>query len=143
MCNFFFIVRLYLSPLSSHYSPLLSHPTSHIQFSPAPLSLFMGTLYMFHDDPSHSLHCYPSPPSPLVTVSFFFISVSLVLCCLFFVWLIRFHIQVRSYGVSFSPPGLFHLAQCFPVPLTLTLRAGAPSFFLLHSIPLCKCTTFF
>ena len=28
--------------------------------------------------------------------------------CLF-VWFIRFHLQVRSYGICFSPPGLFHL----------------------------------
>ena len=62
--------------------------------------------------------------------------------CLF-VLLIRFHLYVRSYGVCLSPPGLFHLAQCSPDPPMLSWRVGAPSFFLLCSIPLCKCTTMF
>ena len=50
---------------------------------------------------------------------------------------------MRSYGICFLPPDLFHLAQCSPGPPKLLQRVGAPSFFLLHSIPSCKCTTVF
>ena len=76
---FFIVVQVQLSPL---LSPDLPTPTSHIQSSPTPLSLSMGPLYMFLDDPSPSLPCYPSSSSPLVTVSLSFISMSLVLFCL-------------------------------------------------------------
>ena len=45
--------------------------------------------------PSPSFSHYPPPDSPLVTVSLFFISKSLVLFCSF-VLSIRFHFQLRS-----------------------------------------------
>ena len=51
-----------------------------------------------------------------------------------------FQLKVRLYGICLSPPGLFHLAQCSPVPSMMSQRAGAPSFSLLCRIPLCKCT---
>ena len=38
---------------------------------------------------------------------------------------------MRSYGICLLPPGLFHLAQCSPVPSMQSGRVGAPSFFLL------------
>ena len=60
----------------------------------------------------------------------------------FFVLLIRFHLKARSCGICLSLPGLFHLA----IMLSSSIHAVAKdrsSFFLLHSIPLCKCTTFF
>ena len=47
-----------------------------------PLALPMCALYMFPDDPSLIFPHYPSPPSPLVTASLFFISMSLVIFCL-------------------------------------------------------------
>ena len=60
-----------------------------------------------------------------------------------FVLLIRFHLQVRSRGICLSPPGLFHLAWCSPDSSMLSGSVGVSSFFLLCSIPLCKCTTVF
>ena len=39
-----------------------------------------------------------------------------------------------------SLTGLFHLAKYSPVPSTLSQMVGVPFLFLLHSIPLCKCT---
>ena len=63
-------------------SPALPTPTSYIQFSPPLLSLSMGPLYIFLDDPASSFPHYPTPASLLVTVSLFFISMSLVLFCL-------------------------------------------------------------
>ena len=62
-------------------SPAPPTPTSHPQ-SYHPLALSVGPLYMFLDDPFPSFPCYLPPPSPLVTVSLFFISVSLVIFCL-------------------------------------------------------------
>ena len=53
-------------------------PTSHPPFFP-PLALSVGPLYMFLYDPSPSFLHYPPLPSPLVTVSLFFISMSLVI----------------------------------------------------------------
>ena len=76
----------------------------------------------------------------LLSVCSLFQCLWLYFACLF-VLLIRFHLQVRSYSVCLSLPGLFHLAQCSPLPFILLQRIGAP-FFLLHSIPLCKCTSF-
>ena len=58
----------------------LPHP-SHPQFYP-PLVLSIGPLYLFLDDPSASFPHFLPPPYPLVTVSLFFISMSLVLFCL-------------------------------------------------------------
>ena len=85
-----------------------------------------------------------SLPSPLWSLSAFsqFQCLWLYFAC-FFVLLTRFLLMVRSYGICLSVPALLHLAKCFPVPPMLWQRLGAPSFFLLHRIPLCKCTTDF
>ena len=89
--------------------PLSPTPTSHPQSFP-PLPFSVGPLYMFLDDPSPTFPCYPYHPSPLVTVSLFFISISLVIFCSLFVSLIRFHLYVRSHGICLLPTGLFQLA---------------------------------
>ena len=54
-----------------------------------------------------------------------------------------FQIKVRSSGICPSLPGLFRLAWCSPVPPMLSQRVYAPSFSLLHRIPLYKCTIIF
>ena len=107
---------LYCSSITvvSHFSLLLSPvpPPHHSPLSlsiPTPLSMSMSPLYTFLDLPRPLFSCYLPPRPALVTISLFFISVSLGLFCLF-VSLIRFHLQVRSYGICLSPPGLFHLA---------------------------------
>ena len=68
-----------------HFPPLLSPAlpttTSHIQSSSHPVSLSMGPLYTFLDNPSPSLPRYLSHPS-FQLVSLFFISMSLVIFCL-------------------------------------------------------------
>ena len=140
-CFFKFLFKYSCLHFPVTLSPTPPNPTSHPQsFSPSALS--MGPLYMFLDDLSLSFPHYLFPLSPLITVSLFFISMSLVLFCLL-VLLIKFHLSVRSYGICPSPPGLFHLAQCSPAPSMLLERVGAPSFFLLPTIPLCKCTSVF
>ena len=58
-------------------------PTPDSPQSYPTLALPMGSLYMFLDNPSPSFPHYPPLPAPLVTVSLFFISMSLVLFCLF------------------------------------------------------------
>ena len=70
-------------------SPRWPTPTSHPQ-SDTPWALSMGPLYMFLDNASPSFCHYPPPFSPLVTVSLFFITMSLVIFCLLaflFCWL--------------------------------------------------------
>ena len=96
------VVPIFLPLLSS----ALLTPTSHIQSSSLPLSLSMGPLYMFHDDPS----------STFLIISLWLLSVCSLFPCFWFyfarlfVLLIRFQLKVRSYGMCLSQPGLFHLA---------------------------------
>ena len=73
--TFFVVVfaQVQLSPFSRHHF-LPSHPQSY-----PPLALSMDPLYMFFNNPSPSFPCYPPLSSPLVTVSLFFISMSLVI----------------------------------------------------------------
>ena len=63
---------------------MVPHPT-HPYLPPSnlpPLILSMGPLDMFLDGPSPIFPHYPSPCSPLVTVSLFSISMFLVIFCL-------------------------------------------------------------
>ena len=129
-------MQLQLPPFSPMTLPCPTHP--HLPHSIPPLSLSMGPLYMFLGDLSSSLPCYlPFPPFWLLSVCSLFQCLCLYFACLF-VLLIRFYLQMRSYGICLSPPGLYHLAQCSPDPSMLSRRIRAPSFFLLHSIPLHK-----
>ena len=87
-------------------------------------------------------HHFP-PPSPLVTVSLFLISMSLILFWL----LVCFIDQIPLTGeiiwcLSFTT-WLISLSIMLPRLFMLSRRVGAPYFFLLRSIPLCKCTTVF
>ena len=85
----------------------------------------------------------PPPTSSLVTVSLFLISMSLVIFC-FLVCFVDYSplIGETIWYLSFTT-WLISLSTCSPVPSILSQRVGALSFFLLHSIPLCKCTTIF
>ena len=68
------VVSIFTPPLS----PTPPTPTSYPQSYP-PLALSISPLYMFLDDPFPAFSCYLPPCSPLVTVSLFFISMSLVI----------------------------------------------------------------
>ena len=82
--------------------------------------------------------------SPLPIVTLFLTSMSLVIFCFLFssidyvpvkgeiIWYLSFTTWLISLSIMLSP-----------VPSMLSWRVGAPSFFLLQSIPLCKCTTVF
>ena len=125
-------------PLTTTPSPAI--PTSHPQSYPT-LALSM-VLY------TCSLTTLPPPPplslpnSPLVTVNLFLISMSLVIFCLLcFVDCIPLIGEITWY-LSFTT-WLFHLAWCSPDPSKLSQRVRAPSFILLNSIPLHKCTVVF
>ena len=81
----FFITFYCSNTVVSIFPPLLSSTpltlTSHSQYYPS-LALSVGPLYMLLDDPFHSFPHHLSLPSPLVTVSLFFISMFLVIVCL-------------------------------------------------------------
>ena len=64
------------------YSCLHFHPTTPHHSHLPPLVLSICPLYMFLDGPSLIIPYYHSPPSSLVAVSFFFISMSLLIFCL-------------------------------------------------------------
>ena len=70
--KFFIVVQVQLSPFSHHHSPHLTHP----HLSPSILPLFGFVHVSFIHVP------WRPSPTPLVTVSLFFISVSLVVFCL-------------------------------------------------------------
>ena len=80
------LLFLLLFKYSRLHFPATMFPTSHPQFFP-PFSLSMGPLYMFSDNSS-------PPTSSLVTVSLFFISMSLLVLCL----LVSFVDQVPLIG---------------------------------------------
>ena len=105
-----FIVQLELFPFFPHCSLLPCPPPSHTQ-SPS-LSLSMGPLYMFLDLTLPLVSPIISLPHPLWLLS----DCSLFPCLWFcfahlFLLLIRFHLQVRSYGIFLSLPGLFQTLQ--------------------------------
>ena len=136
-CPTFFPVAL---PCSTH-SPLL-YPLPQ-QSIPSPLSMSMGPLDILLDLSLPLLSAVtpvPFPSGHWQLVFYFHVSDSILLFCLF-CWL---GFSYRwDYMVFVSPPGLFHLAYCSPVPSMLLRRVGALSSFLLHSFPLCKCITVF
>ena len=126
--------------------PPFPPPTSHPQF-PAlipfpPLVLSMCPLQQFLKTlppcPLLSL-----PTSPMVTVSLFLISMSLIIFHLF----VCFVDQVPLIGeiiwyLSFTA-WLISLSIMLSSSIHAKQRVGFPSFFLLHSIPSCECTIVF
>ena len=104
----------------------------------------MGPLYMFLENPSLSFPHYPPPSTPLVTVSIFFISMSLVIFCL----LVCFVDQVRLIGeiiwYLFFTAWLISLNIMLSRSIHAVVKAGS-SFFLsaaygipqilIHSFP--------
>ena len=108
----FIVVQLQLSRLSffAHLYPI--PPNSHSQSPPS--SMPMSPLFMF-------LSLFPPPlsVSPPVTVSpSLFPSLWLHSAHLLILF-IRFHLQVRYYGICPSLPGPLHPAQRSPVPSML------------------------
>ena len=103
------VVPLQLFPFSPHYPPLpYPPPASNIQSSPTLLSLPMGPLYMLLHLTLPLLSLVTLLPHPLWSLSvcskfpslwFYFARL--------FVLLIRFHLQVRSYGICLLPPAYF------------------------------------
>ena len=93
------------------YPPCSTHP--HLPPSIlSPFGFVHGSFIMFLDNLSPSFPRYSPPTSPMVTITLFFISVSLVIFCLLvcFVDQVPLIQYLRSYGICLSPPGLFHLA---------------------------------
>ena len=81
------------------------------QSIPTLLCITMGPLYILLDQTLPLLSPVILLPPPLQSLSV----CSSFLCLWFylghlFVLFIRFHIQMRSYGICLLPPGLFHLA---------------------------------
>ena len=121
-----------------HFPPLLSpalpSSTFHIQFSPQPLlSLSMGPVYIFLDllfpllSPLLSGHCH--------FVLYFHDPGSILFSCLFpligeIIWYLSFTTWLISLSLILS--NSIH-----------AVAKGRSSFFLLLSIPLCKCTIVF
>ena len=117
------------------------------------LSLPFTLFYPFPSSNHHIVVCvyefFCLIPSPflsshhlLTAASLFSVSMSLFLFCLFAYFVIRFHIYVKSYGISLSLTGLLHLAW-YPLGPSMLSQKVRFLFLWLNSIPLCKCTTAF
>ena len=145
---FIFILLCFLLLFSyscPYFPPLLFHalPTTHLPLSILPHIVFVHGSYIHV--PCLTLlpfPCYPPSPSLLVTVSLFFISMSLVIFCLFvcfvdqvpligeIIWYLSFTAQLISLSIILYS-SIYAVAK------------GRSSFFVLRSITLCKCTSFF
>ena len=142
---FFYCCLITVVPIFPITPPCPIHRTSHLQSStlPAPGYLCPWVLYTCSWTTLPLFSPVIPLPSPwLLSVCSLFQCLWLYFACLF-VLLIKFHLKVRSYGVCFLPPGLFHLPRYFLVPSMLLQRVGVLSFFLLRSSLLYKCTTVF
>ena len=98
----YFIFQVQLSPFSLIPSPSPTKP--HLPSSILPHFGFVHGFIQFLDNFSPSFSCYPPPPSLLVTISLFFILLSLFIFCL----LVCFVDQVLLIGeitwyLSFTP----------------------------------------
>ena len=104
---FLIVVQVQLSLFSHHHFPP-PHPSPTPTLSLFPLSLPMGPLYTFLDD--------PSPFFPLLIISplLWLLSVcsliSLVIFCLPVCFVDQVPLIGESYGICPALPGLFHLA---------------------------------
>ena len=109
ICSFFHFFHYCPNTVVPHFSPLLSlalPPQSIL----TPLSMPMDPLYMFLDLPLHLPSCYTPPPSPLVTVSLFFISMPLVIFCSFVCFVDQVPLKGEIIWYLSFTTGLFHLA---------------------------------
>ena len=106
---YFFIVQVHCL----HFLSTTPHHPSNTHLPPLiipSLALSMCPSYMFPDGPSPIFPLLPLPtPLWLLSVCSFLLCLWFYFSCLF-VLFIRFHLQVRSYGICLSPSGLFHLA---------------------------------
>ena len=101
----FIVVQVQLSPFSLHHTHHCLPPSN-----PHTLALSVCPPYMLLDGPTPIIPHYPSPPPLwLLLVCSSLQCLWLCFACLF-VLLTSFHLQVRSYGICPSSPGLFHLA---------------------------------
>ena len=108
------------------------------------------TIVHVHGSFTHVLCLVPSPPSTIIPLLLPLWSLSV--CSLFQCGSILFISLFCSSDTSyrwghmvfvFHQLALFYLASYSPVPSMLLQKVGAPPFFLLSSISLCKCSLFF
>ena len=94
--QFFNFCSITVVPIFPHYF-CLPYPPPPSTFSPPPLSLPRGPLYLFLDLTLPHCSCYLSHPSPLVTVSLFFISQILRWCTEYFSTKLSHLFQIPLY----------------------------------------------
>ena len=133
------------------YSYLHFHPNmSPLLYPSLPPTLKLTPFGFVHVSIIH-VPWWPFPYYPLLSLSpllsgyWQFVLYFNVSGCILIAFLFHWLGSTYRWGhmVIHSPPGLFNLEKCFPVPSIQSQMKGAPSFFLLQSIPLCKCTTGF
>ena len=99
-----------------------SHPHFPPSILPPPFGFVHVSFIHVPENPSLFSPCYPHP------THLWLLSVCSLFQCLWFyftylfVLLIRFYLQVKSYGICPSLPGLFHLASVSYTHLTLPTR---------------------
>ena len=139
----FYIILCYSITVACIFSP----PHYPTPAKPASLPCFHPSLWfcpcVLYRSSWKPLSQLYSPHSHLAIVRLFLTSISLVIFCLLFSSVDYVPVKGEIIWHLSLTAGLFYLALCSPVPSMLLQMVGAASFFLLHRIPLCKCTTVF
>ena len=151
MSHFLIFVLLFIFYLFYCYSvtivpifPTLPSSTQHIphpHVNPYPVVHVHGSFCKFFDQ-SLPFICTISPPSPLATVSLLHVSMSLVLFCSLVYFVHQFPlIDEIMWYLSFTD-WLISLSIIVFNSIHAVTK-GRTSFFLLCSIPLCRCIIVF
>ena len=136
-CISFLIIFYYYFIIVSQFFPRVPPPpTHHLIFTVNPHAVVHVCELFIHVRcliPSPSFRdCSPPLPPGSLAVCSMFPCLWLYFVCQFILF-IRFHLQVRTYGIFLSPTGLFHLAEYSPAPTMLSQNVRVSSFFLLFS----------
>ena len=118
------------------------HPTqNHLPTPPQPSPFCPCLLYSSSCNPLSSL----SPPhSPMSIVRLFLTSMSMVMFCFLFFFFSIYYVPVKGEITWYFSFTTWHIS--LNIMFSSSIHAvvkGMSSFFLLRSIPLCKCTTAF
>ena len=144
--NLFYFCIVAQLQLSSFFTIILPCPAcphlSHIQSSPTIVLVHGSFIHVPWLYPSPSFTHYPPPP-PLWSLSVY----SLFQCLWFILLTCLFYWLGPTYRWDHMGSACHHLLTSLSIMLSsssmLPRIVGVPSFFLLCSIPLCKCTTVF
>ena len=135
----FIVVRVQLSPFSHHYLPPPPPPPT---FDPSPFGFVHGSFIHVPWWPFSVFPTLSPPPSPLVTVSLFLISMSLIVFCLLICFVDYVPVKDDIIWYLYFTTWLTSLSIMLSNSIHAVMK-GRSSYFLLRNVPLCECTIVF